>query len=174
MKLICRLAMLAALAFSAGALSAHADPIYFYIDDPVQYGNPGDTLTYHATIGEANGFLGYVNADGFSVDYPVSLDDSPFFYNFPQLFYNYSYTDDVLFTLTLPSDITPGTYAGSFSLFGGYDVYASDPIGGSQDFNVIVPNSSGPAPTPEPSSLALLATGLAGAAGFVRKKWRSV
>jgi uncharacterized membrane protein len=68
-----------------------------------------------------------------------------------------SYTD-VLFDVTVPADTTPGDYAGSFTIEA--DSAATPTIDVTQPFDVEV--------TPEPSSLLLLLTGLAGITFAVR------
>src|ERR1700712_1019205 len=145
-KLILALAtLLLTIGFSSAA--AYADSITFTLNNGHQYGNPGSTLTYTATVFAPVGNLNpvFLNGDSFNVAAPVTLDDTDFFANSP-FFLNPgdSFTFDI-FTLLLPNGIPVDvTYFGSFTILGGADGNAGDRLG-SQDFSATV--------TPEPSSL---------------------
>ena len=92
---------------------------------------------------------------GFFNGYPLSLGKGSFY-------------SGLLFTVTLPSNVASGLYHGSFSILGGADGNAENVLA-TVNFNVNVPGSS-PSAVPEPGSLLLLGTGLAGMGAAIRRR----
>jgi hypothetical protein len=151
-KIVLTLSMFVFTALMLAPSSARADTLTLFLSSPVQYGPAGSTLTFDATVSapSTNSAAIFLNADNFTLDSPLTLDDSDFF-SFPlSLDPGDSYTGS-LFTVTLPIGTPLGTYTGSFDILGGADGGASDDIA-STDFQVTA--------TPEPGSMVLLATGL--------------
>jgi hypothetical protein len=143
---------------------ALADTLTLSLSNPVQSATPGSTLTFDATVSapSTNAAPIFLNSDNYTIDSPLTLDDSDFF-SFPlSLDPGDSYTG-ALFTITLPSVLAPGDYTGSFEILGGADGSAFDTLA-TTGFQV--------SPTPEPGTMLLLATGL-GLLAFVMHRKRA-
>jgi hypothetical protein len=159
MKLKMTLARAALLTIGLSSAAAYADTITFTLTNPnrsISY--LGGSLTYGATVSApaSNGAALFLNGDSFNVTAPVTLNDSDFFSNFPlSLAPGTSFTGD-LFVLTAPPNSPFGTFLGTFTLLGGANGNASGTLG--------TVNFSLTTIAPEPSSIVLLLTGMAGLA----------
>jgi hypothetical protein len=144
------------------ARPASADTITLNLATPVQTGVAGSTLSFDATVTAPgnNGGTIYLNGDNFtSLASPLTSSDDGFLLGFPLSLDPGESFSGLLFTITLPSDIDAGQYLGSFAILGGADGGALDELA-TVDFTVNA--TAGTSAVPEPDSLMLLATGLAG------------
>jgi hypothetical protein len=142
---------------------------YVLPHQPTQSAAPGSTVTYAATVTapSTNSENIFLNGESFNVPAPLTLIGTPFFVNFPLfLTPGQSFTGD-LFDLIVPVDTASGNYLGSFTLQGGANGGSSDTLG-TVNFTTDVT-----AATPEPSTFALLGTGILGLAGAARRKFLS-
>jgi hypothetical protein len=166
-KIILSLTMFVLAIFLLVPPLALADTLTLSLSNPVQRATPGATLTFDATVSapSTNAVPIFLNSDNYTIDSPLTLDDSDFFSLPLSLDPGDSYTG-ALFTITLPSGFAQGDYTGSFEILGGADGSAFDTLA-TTDFQI--------SPTPEPRTMLLLATGL-GPLGFVmyRKKGKSL
>ena len=150
------------------AVPAFGDTISLNLDNPVQNGLPGSTVSFNAVVSTpaSNGAAVFLNGDSITLDSPLAVDDSSFFNNFPLSLNPNGLFSGLLFTVSLPSNITAGIYKGTFDLIGGANGDAQNLLA-VVAFNVNVPGSS---PVPEPGTDLLLSTGLAGLGALVRRR----
>jgi hypothetical protein len=97
----------------------------------------------------------FLNGNSYNVTAPVTLDNNDFFNNFPLSLAPGKSFSGGLFVLTVAPGSPFGTYLGSFTLQGGADGNASNNLG-TVSFSITT--------TPEPSSMVLLLTSIAGLA----------
>ena len=159
MKLKLTLAVAALVTIGLSPVAAYADTINFTLVNPngaAYY--LGGTATFEATVSAptTNAAAVFLNGDSFNVTSPVTMNDSDFFSTFPlSLAPGASFTGD-LFVLTVPPESRVGTFLGTFTLLGGGNGAANSMLG-TVNFSLAVT-------APEPSSIVLLLTGLAGLA----------
>jgi hypothetical protein len=145
--------LLAGTAAKAGSLSIN-------LFAPFQSGAE-NVFAFNATVTNTSGSIVYLNADAFSVDSPLTLDDSPFALYPLSLGPTNSFTG-VLFNVDVPPGTRVGVYTGSFEILGSADPSDTTTVAGSAVFNVDA--------TPEPSSMILLLIGFAGIGSLLRRR----
>jgi hypothetical protein len=153
LKPIAYFLFLTALAGSAGATSI----LTLTLAESTLDGNPGDTLTFIATGLNTAAVTENLNSDSFSVDPPLTLDDSDFLNNWPlSLTAGESFGPSALFSVTIPLGTAQGLYNGTFNILGGP---------GPNDLNILGSASftADVAAVPEPGTFALMAIGFAAA-----------
>jgi len=149
------------VAFLLAGTTAKADSLTLTLAAPFQSGVAGELLTFDATVINNSGATVFLNGDDFTVNSPLVLDDSPFLNNWPLSLGNGGSYAGELFTILIPPGTPVGPYEGTFEITGGADGNAGNVVA-SADFNVNL--------APEPSSLLLLATGLTGLGGVLRRR----
>jgi hypothetical protein len=135
----------------SAATSAKATPLSLTLSSPFQNTGPGGLVTFNATVTNTTNAVVFLNGDDFSLDAPLTLDDSSYLNNFPLSLGALGSFTGTLFTVDAPLGTAPGLYAGVFDITGGADGSANAVIA-SANFDVFV--------TPEPSSILLLGSGL--------------
>jgi PEP-CTERM motif len=157
---------LAALVLSATGFlllepPALADTITLTLAKPTQHVPPGATLSYFATVSApaTNTGFEFLNGAEFTVAAHTTLDDSGYFNTFPlELAPGQAFTG-LLFTITFLPPLELGDYPGTFSITGG-PTDSSNTVLATVSYDAQV--------TPEPSTLLLLSSGLAGLAIALR------
>jgi len=162
MKLKMTLAVAALLTIGLSSVAAFADTVTFTLTS--DYASidwrTGGTATFDATVSAplTNSADVFLNGDSFNIQSPLTLDDSDFFADFPFFLAPGDSFTGALFAVTMPPNTPLGIYLGTFTLLGG-------PNGGSS--NVLGTVSFSVAAAPEPSSIVMMLTGLAGLAMFL-------
>lgn len=101
-------------------------------------GNRGDTLSYFGTLTNLGSEEVFLNGDLFNLPGDdLTVDDSPFFTNFPlSLGAGESFTD-AMFTVNIGPNTPQGTYQGTFTILGGPSDGDFNPLA-TQTFGVSV------------------------------------
>jgi hypothetical protein len=131
---------------------------------------PGPSFTFEATVTNSSDATSAVYLNGYFIlgDLPSSAYDVTGFNSFPlSLDPGKSYTGELFIAFAPLYGLGPNDYKGTFEITGGSDGGAGGDVA-SADFSINV--SEPPSETPEPSSLVLLLTGLAGFAGALRRR----
>ncbi len=144
--------------------AATADSLSIDLLAPYQTGVPGDVVVFDATVTNNPDATVYLNGDFTYVDSPLILDDSPYFNDYPLTLAPGEPYTGVLFNVDIPLGTPAGLYTGYFQITGGTDSSSEDVLG-TADFDVATM-------APEPSSLLLILTGIAGLTATRRYRQR--
>jgi len=153
-----------------------ADPITFTLDDTHTVAQ-GSSVTFFGTLSNGGSPGRFINSISFSfasgAPGSISFNDAAFFMNVPAFMAPGTTTGLVaFFDAVVSSLVPPGVYAGTVSVLGGDDENANNNLG-TQEFSItVIPGGQGA--IPEPATMLLLGSGLAGAAALRRRKRRQV
>jgi len=155
-------------------VAAQADPLTLVLTPGAQTGAPGSLLTFSGSLTNTGTSALFLNGLNLQLNAPggaFTLDEFAFFVNVPQQLAGGQTTGTVpLFTVTLGSGALPGTYSGSITILGGLTDAAFDELT-TQFFEVTVQSAADP--VPEPATIILLGTGLAGVLVSARSRRRA-
>jgi hypothetical protein len=169
-KLVC--AMMALCLVFMASKNANADPVTLTLTNPNQVGTVGSVLTFMGSLTNVAPPTATIVGDNFNgLPVTLTLDDTPFVFNFlGQSIAGGSTLGPLsMFTVTIEAGAVPGIYNGVFSVL-------FDSAGGTgqetnfQPFSITV---VGETPVPEPMTLLLLGSGLAGIMSLKFAKRRS-
>ena len=169
-KLVC--AVMALCFVFLASKNVNADPVTLTITNPVQVGTVGSVLTFMGSLTNVAAPTVTIVGDTFSgLPVTFTFDDTPFVVNFlgQSIAGGNTLGPLSMFTVTIEPGTAPGVYNGVFSVL-------FDSAGGTdqetnfQTFTITVLAD----PIPEPMTLTLLGSGLAGFVGMkFRKRRRS-
>lgn len=169
-KLVCAVMALCLLFFASK--NANADPVTFTLTDPNQIGTVGSVLIFSGSLTNIAAPTVTIVGDNFNgLPVTLTLDDTPFVMNFLGQSITGGSTLGPLpiFTVTIEAGALPGIYSGVFSIL--FD--SAGGTGQETNFQTFTITVQGQTAVPEPMSLLLLGSGLAGIVSMKLGKKRS-
>jgi PEP-CTERM motif len=172
-QLFIALSVLAVLTILPAAVKA--DPITFTLDDNHSVA-AGSSVTFFGTLSNGGAPGRFINGLSFNfasgAPGSITVDDSAFFANVPAFLGPATSTGlEAFFDVVVSALVPPGVYGGSVSVLGGDDANAINVLG-AQEFTITV--TGGDQLVPEPATMLLLGSGLAGLAAARRRKRRRI
>jgi PEP-CTERM motif len=148
-----------------------ADPVTFTLDDTHSVA-AGSQVTFFGTLSNGGPPTVFLNALSFSfasgAPGSITFNDAAFFALPASLGSGSSTGLAAFFNVVVSALVPPGVYSGSVTVLGGPNDNAQN-ILGTQEFSITV-TPGGQNPVPEPATMLLLGSGLAGAAAMRRRK----
>jgi hypothetical protein len=164
-QLVFALSVLAVVALAPAIVKA--DPVLFALQDSVMV-SAGGSATLTGSISNGGPPRVWLTSWTFTFSDPLlsandaALSSLPFFLDSMQ-----SYGPAAFFDVVAAAGLAPGLYTGSISIFGG-DNEGDEDVDYTQQFTINV--VGGQNPIPEPTTMLLLGSGLAGAAALRRRR----
>lgn len=170
-QLLIAISVLAVLVILPAAVKA--DPITFTLDDNHSVA-AGSSVTFFGSLSNGGAPTTFLNGISFSfasgAPGAITFNDAAFFALPASLTAGSSTGLAAFFDAVVSALVPPGVYVGTVSVLGGDNADAQD-ILGTQEFSLTV-TPGGQNPIPEPATMLLLGSGLAGAAAMRRRKRR--
>lgn len=153
--------------------NVNADPVTFTINNPIQAGTVGSVLTFTGSLTNVAAPTVTIVSDNFNgLPGTLTLDDTPFVINFlgQSIAGGATLGPLDLFTVTIEAGALPGIYNGVFSV-----LFDSDNGAGQEsNFQTFTITVLPDVQVPEPMTLVLLGSGLAGMVSMKLAKKRRI
>ena len=169
-KLVC--AVMALCFVFLASKNVNADPVTFTLTNPNQVGTVGSVLTFMGSLTNVASPTVTIVSDNFNgLPGTLTLDDTPFVVNFLGQSITAGSTLGPLsvFTVTIEAGAVPGIYNGVFSVL--FD--SDNGMGQETNFQTFSITVQPVTQVPEPMTLWLLGSGLAGIVSMKFRKRRS-